>query len=162
MKMRGAIAALAVCGMSAAALAQQTPAAMPIIERPMIPARTFSIADFGAMAGGKTMNTEALRKAILACSKAGGGTVLIPPGTYLTGPFTLTSNLNLHLENGALLQLSDNPDDFPVTSDKHQDAITARECHDLEITGDGIIDGNGAPGGKPTHAPRPPQRCPLG
>jgi polygalacturonase len=134
----------AICVIGSSAFAQEAATTMPAVARPRIPDKTFSIADFGAVAGGKTMDGAAIHKAIAACSKAGGGTVLVPSGTYLTGPLTLTSNLNLHLEKGAVLLLSDNPDDFAVNNDKHQDEIVARDCHDVEITGEGTIDGNGA------------------
>jgi polygalacturonase len=144
MAMRWTAMAAAVCMMSAAARAQQIPGTMPPVERPKIPGKTVSIADFGAVADGKTLNGDAIHKAIQACTKAGGGTVVVPSGKYLTGPLTLASNVNLHLDKGAVLQLSDNPDDFPVANDKHQDAIVARTCHDVEISGEGTIDGNGA------------------
>ena len=60
------------------------------------------------------MNTRAFANAIRACSQAGGGTVVVPPGAWLTGPIRLEDNVNLHLQRGALLQFSSNIDDFPL------------------------------------------------
>jgi len=62
--------------------------APPNIPTPVIPPRTFRITDYGAVGDGKTMNTAALQKAIAACGQAGGGTVLVPPGRFLTQPIT--------------------------------------------------------------------------
>ena len=64
------------------------------------------------MGDGKTLNTAAIQKAIDACSAAGGGTVVVPAGRFLTGPLKLASNLNLHLDEGATLLISDNTADF--------------------------------------------------
>ena len=61
----------------------------------------FNINEYGAVADGATLNTEAFKAAIAACNQAGGGKVLIPEGTYLTGPIHLKSNVNLHLEADA-------------------------------------------------------------
>ena len=114
-------------------------------ELPTIPNATFHVMDYGAVPDGKTMNTSALQGAIDACSKAGGGTVLVPKGTYLTAPLHLASRLNLHLDAGATILMTDNPADFKTTSNRRlANCITAADCHDLEITGDGTIDGNGA------------------
>ena len=61
----------------------------------------FNINEYGAVADGTTLNTEAFKAAIDACNQAGGGKVLVPEGTYLTGPIHLKSNVNLHLEGDA-------------------------------------------------------------
>ena len=73
---------------------------MPTVEPPSFPARILDIRSFDAVDGGLTLNTEAFRRTIEACCQEGGGTVRIPPGTWLTGPIHLHSNVNLHLENG--------------------------------------------------------------
>src|SRR3954466_1734762 len=59
---------------------------------PKIPRHTFSLADFGGVGDGKTLNSEAFGKAIAAVSKAGGGTLIVPSGTFRTLPFALCSN----------------------------------------------------------------------
>ncbi|HTY88880.1 MAG TPA: glycosyl hydrolase family 28 protein [Candidatus Acidoferrum sp.] len=110
---------------------------------PVIPQTTFNITHYGAVGDGKTLNTAALQKAIDAAAAAGGGTVLVPPGKFLTGPFRLTNSLNLHLVKGATIAISDDLTTYPVTRERYQDSITANNAHDLEISGEGTIDGQG-------------------
>lgn len=116
----------------------------PNIPLPTIPTRTFDITHYGAVGDGKTLNTAAIGKALAACAAAGGGTVLVPPGRFLTGPLTLTSSLNFHVASGATLLLSDNTQDYPVVRNRFQNCISADSVHDLAITGHGTIDGQGA------------------
>ena len=73
---------------------------------PVFPARDFLVTEFGAVGDGKTVNTSFIREAITACSGAGGGRVVIPPGAFLTGPVHLASNVNLHVGEGATLLFS--------------------------------------------------------
>src|SRR5580658_1299285 len=87
------------------------------VAKPLIPDRHFSIMDFGAVGDGKTLNTDAISKAISTCSEAGGGTVEIPAGRFVTGPFALGSNLNLHLAAGATILISDRRADFKRSGD---------------------------------------------
>jgi polygalacturonase len=77
------------------------------ISLPVIPSATFNVTNYGAVGDGKTLNTAALQKAIDAASTAGGGTVLVPAGKFLTGPFTLASSINLHLAKNAAILVSD-------------------------------------------------------
>ena len=84
---------------------------MPIKEC-IFPNRDFSIVDYGAIEGGKTINTKAIAKAIIACNKAGGGRVVIPEGEWLTGPIHFKSNVNLYLTEGAVVRFTDNPEDY--------------------------------------------------
>ena len=128
---------LALAGCIFSATAQSIPL-------PVIPDKTFNITDFGAIADGKTMDTAAIQKAIDAASAAGGGTVYVPPGKFLTGPFTLASSIDLHLKKGAVILLSDDRTTYPVANKRFVDAITAHDCHDLRLSGDGTIDGQGA------------------
>ena len=64
----------------------------------------FNILDYGAKNDGVTPATDAIRSAIQAAKSAGGGTVYIPAGKYLTGPIELVSNLVLDIEAGAVIQ----------------------------------------------------------
>lgn len=116
----------------------------PVIPLPQIPERTFSITDYGAVADGKTLNTEAINQAIAACDKAGGGVIRIPAGKFVTAVFALGNNMNLHLEKDAVLLLSDRFADYK-TDEKgnYHNLITATGCHDVAITGEGVIDGQG-------------------
>ncbi|NLE60126.1 MAG: glycoside hydrolase family 28 protein, partial [Planctomycetes bacterium] len=58
----------------------------------------FSVVQYGAVGDGRTLNTDAIAKAVAACAEAGGGTVIVPAGRYLTGPIELRSNIELRLE----------------------------------------------------------------
>ncbi|MBP3202161.1 MAG: glycoside hydrolase family 28 protein [Bacteroidales bacterium] len=112
-------------------------------EKPNIPSTSVSLADFGAVADGVTLNTKAFEKAISALSKKGGGHLIVPEGLYLTGPISLKDCMDLHLERGAILLLS--PDKKDAWDGKSVKAgISASKRHDVAITGEGIIDGNGA------------------
>jgi len=108
-----------------------------------LPAATFNVRDFGAAGDGKTLDTSAIQKTIAAAAAAGGGVVLIPPGKFLTGPFTLASHINLHLATNAVILIDDDLTRYPIINKRYQDAITASGEHDLEISGAGTIDGQG-------------------
>lgn len=67
----------------------------------------YSILDYGAKANDSLfLNHDAINQAILDCSLNGGGRVVIPAGEFHTGPLTLQSNVNLHLQEGAVLKFS--------------------------------------------------------
>src|SRR5579875_1030199 len=82
------------------------PFKMPNVIEPKFPSKNFVITDFGAVSNGQALNTEAFAKAIDACNKAGGGHVIVPAGLWLTGPIEMKSNVDLHLERGALIQFT--------------------------------------------------------
>ena len=87
---------------------------MPVIDKPVFPDNIVDLTDFGAVADGKTLNTEAFAKAIDALAAKGGGTLNVPAGIWMTGPITMKSNINLHLDGGALILFSPDPDLYPV------------------------------------------------
>ena len=68
----------------------------------------FDVRKHGAKGDGQTNDRAALQSAIDACTKAGGGTVRLPPGDYLSGALRLASDVTLHLEAGATLWASTN------------------------------------------------------
>jgi len=120
------------------------------IRPPQIPDREFTITDFGAAADGKTDCTKAIAAAIEAASKAGGGRVLVPAGEYVTGPIHLRSRVNLHLDGGATLKFTTNPEAYlPAVRTRfegmdcwnYSPLIYAYEQHDIAITGEGVLDG---------------------
>jgi polygalacturonase len=113
------------------------------IPLPVIPDATFNITNYGAVGDGRTLNTAAMQKTIDAATAAGGGTVLVPAGKFLTKPFTLASSINLHLARGAVILISDDITSYPAASGRYQDSIAASGAHDLEISGEGTIDGQG-------------------
>ncbi|HTS18402.1 MAG TPA: glycoside hydrolase family 28 protein [Verrucomicrobiae bacterium] len=110
---------------------------------PSIPTNTFNVTAFGAIGDGKTVNTDAIQKTIKAASAAGGGVVLIPEGNFLTGPFTLASQINLHLAKGATILITDDLKTYPSDGDRYQDCISVNGAHDIEISGEGTINGQG-------------------
>ena len=125
------------------------PFPVPTVSEPKFPDRTVSIVDYGAVPDGSTLNTKAFDDAITACSKAGGGIVNIPSGTWLTGPITLLSHIDLHLQKGALVQFSKNLADYPFIDLsgrnrlRRMPQILAYGRTDIAVTGDGIFDGAG-------------------
>jgi polygalacturonase len=129
------------------------PFAMPQPERPEIPARVLDVRDFGAVADGKTKATAAFARAIAKASAAGGGTVLVPPGQWLTGPIHLVNDINLHVSTGATLLFSQDFSDYlpPVLTRwegqelyGYSPLIYAHDCQNVAITGGGKLDGQGA------------------
>lgn len=125
------------------------PFQMPVVALPVFNDKTFSIVGFGGVNDGKTLNTEAFAKAIEACGKAGGGQVLVPAGTWLTGPIELKSNIELHLEKNALIQFTTDHTQYPIITMGSSKTfvpaspIYAYKANNVAITGEGIIDGAG-------------------
>ncbi|ALJ05930.1 glycoside hydrolase [Pseudalgibacter alginicilyticus] len=114
------------------------------------PNNVFNIIDFGAKGDGKTNNSTAIKKAIESCTQAGGGKVLIPNGQFLTGPIHLKSNVNLHLEEGAIvLFTTDKKAYLPVVHTSFEGTelmnysplIYAYKQKNIAVTGKGTFDG---------------------
>jgi len=134
-----------------ASLCTGLPFPMPEVETAVIPSARFDIRDFGAVPDGTTLNTRAFAAAIDACAKAGGGTVVVPPGYWLSGPIELKSNICLHLEQGALVQMSGHLEDFPLLPRDGDSTrgffvappLYAHDARNIAVTGKGIIDGGG-------------------
>ena len=118
----------------------------PVVEV-VIPDNEVSITDFGGVGDGQTLNTEAFRKAISALVKKGGGRVVVPQGVWLTGPIAFKDNIELRIEKNAIVMFS--PDkslyiDKDGNSSRVEPCIKASKRKNIAITGEGIIDGNGA------------------
>ncbi len=124
------------------------PFAMTPIKLPEIPERVFNIISYGAVGDGATMNTVAFMKTIEACAEAGGGTVLVPPGLWLTGPIELKSNINFHVSRGAFILFSRNHADYPIVKSPTRGFVVASPVYgfnlkNVAITGKGLLDGSG-------------------
>ncbi|KFC21630.1 glycoside hydrolase family 28 protein [Chryseobacterium sp. FH1] len=124
---------------------------MPTVAETSFPATSVSIKDFGAVAGGNVKNTEAFKKAITSINQKGGGKVVVPRGIWMTGPIVLQSNVNLHLEDGAMILFSKDFNDYPLVdvsfeglnTTRTQSPISAKRATNIAITGNGVIDGSG-------------------
>lgn len=116
---------------------------------------TYNIIDYGAIADGTTNNTKAIQAAIDAASKAKGGKVFFPKGRFLTGSIEMKSDVNIYLEDGAVLLGSTIPNDYkamdtegrpvsPKNDDNSQLAlILAHHANNISLSGKGLIDGQG-------------------
>ncbi|MGA3068242.1 MAG: glycoside hydrolase family 28 protein [Tepidisphaeraceae bacterium] len=112
-----------------------------------------NVLDFGALGDGSATCTAALQRAIDQCGEAGGGTVLVPAGRYLTGTLWMRSHVNLHLDSGATLvgngdvsafPLWTSPWEGPGVKPMHAALIAGEAVRNVSITGRGTLDGGGA------------------
>jgi polygalacturonase len=119
---------------------------------PVFPAQDFVITNYGAVGNGTTDCTTAFSSAIAACNGAGGGRVVVPAGTFLTGAIHLLANVNLYVAQGGKILFSTNPIAFlPVVFSRYQGIelmnyspfIYAYGQTNIAITGPGTIDGQG-------------------
>lgn len=116
-----------------------------------IPDGTFNVADYGAIADGKTLATEAIQKTIDAAAEAGGGKVVFEPGTYLSGALFIKSNVELNIGEGVVIQAIQNNDHYPrkwtriagIEMEWPAALINVYDEKNVRITGKGVIDGNG-------------------
>ena len=106
-----------------------------------ISAREYDITDYGAEKGRNS--TSAIQKAVDECFAAGGGRVVIPAGTFITGPVILKSNVNVFLESGAVLKGSENIEDYRSGNTRRGIFFCEDACN-ISITGDGTIDASGS------------------
>ena len=119
---------------------------------PAFPDKNYDITSFGAVGDGKMDCLPAIKQAIDKCNIEGGGRVVVPSGNFFVkGPIHLKSHVNLHLDEGAVIKFSSNPDDYlPVVLTRWEGTecynyspfIYAFGVTDIAITGKGTIDGN--------------------
>ena len=129
----------------------ELPFQMNKVQLPVFPDYSRSITEFGAVADGITLNTEAFDKAIKAVAEKGGGKVIVPAGLWLTGPIVLQSNINLYLEENALVLFTADHTQYPIVKTSFegletrrcQSPISALNAENVAITGKGVMDGNG-------------------
>jgi len=110
---------------------------------PSIPTNVFNVVKFGAAGDGATDNSAQIQNAIGAAGAAGGGMVEFPAGTYLSGPVTLQSRINLRLDEGAVLRMLPFGR-YPGGTTNAPTFIGGTQLQDVEISGRGTIDGQGA------------------
>jgi polygalacturonase len=130
---------------------ENVPFSMGELSVPTFPDKKYNIIDFGAVGNGIKKNTEIFRKAIDSCSNSGGGVIIVPAGIWLTGPIILKSNVNLHLERGALIQFTKDFNDYPLIETTYEgqgqyrciSPVYGRNIQNIAITGNGVIDGGG-------------------
>jgi polygalacturonase len=133
----------------------QLPALLAGFSTPQFPNHEFLVTNFGAVGDGTTDCTEAFRKAIQACNELGGGKVVVPSGTFLTGAIHLKSNVDLYLKREATIRFSTNTASYmpPVLARyegtevmNYSPLIYAFEQTNIAITGEGTLDGQGSKG----------------
>src|SRR4051812_27861085 len=105
------------------------PAVVPL---PTFGSGTFDVTTYGALGDGKTDDTKMLQAALSAATNAGGGSVTVPKGTFLSGPLTVGSGTNLKLASGAVLMMLPR-DAYPSVTP----LLSANNAHDIAITGSG-------------------------
>lgn len=116
------------------------------------PPGLFDVRSFGAVGDGVTLDTQAIQKAVDACAEAGGGSVYLQRGTFLSGTIRLKSNVTLRVEAGATLLGSTNIEDYPDITPAiiylyrarfTKYLIYAEKAENIGLAGRGVIDGQG-------------------
>jgi polygalacturonase len=132
-------------------LFKDLPFKMPRIEKPLIPKNSVNLLDFGGKPDGVTLNTDAFANAMQELSNKGGGTLIVPKGIWFTGPIVFASNIEMHLEKGALILFSPDKTLYPLvetifeglSTRRCQSPISGRNLENIAITGEGSINGSG-------------------
>jgi polygalacturonase len=128
----------------------RVPSILARMNPPRFADREFVITAYGARGDGRTDCTEAFRRAVAACTAAGGGRVAVPEGRFLTGPIHLRSNVNLHVQRDATIAFSQDPRAYlPMVFTRWEGVelmnyspfIYAFEQQNVAITGEGTLDG---------------------
>jgi len=123
------------------------------IKQPEFKDKVYTITKYGASTKATAAkNQKAINKTIAACSKAGGGKVVVPAGKWNTGAITLKSNVNLVVSKGAELVFAFDRDLYPLVYTRwegldvmnYQPCIYAIDCENIGLTGEGIVNGNGS------------------
>ncbi len=113
--------------------------------------RYYDITDFGAIASPSSVNTKCIQAAIDKCAEEGGGTVLVPADTFLTGAIFLKQDVNLEITDGGVLKGTTNLSDYKLVRTRWEGEeqiwvsalINAFEMDGFRISGKGTVDGSG-------------------
>ena len=128
---------------------QEVPRILARIKPPVFASRDFDVSGYGAVGDNAKDNTSAFRDAIAACTRAGGGRVVVPAGEFVTGAIELKSGVNLHVSQGATIRFTRDQSRYPVVFTRWEGMelmnfspfIYAFEQQDIGVTGQGVIDG---------------------
>jgi polygalacturonase len=120
---------------------------LPLAAQPPATLVSFNVIDYGAKRDASASSTAAFRAAIQACAKAGGGTVFIPAGQYVSGAIELVSHMTLHIDAGARIRFSANREEYPLVQSRFEGVETrapaamigGHNLQDVAITGRGTI-----------------------
>lgn len=127
---------------------QNLPTPIVAVEPFVLPDYTVSIEDFGAVGDGMSLCTEAIQKAIDDVAQKGGGHVVVTQGVWLTAPIEMKDNVDLHLDKNAILYFTPDKqlhiDEGNPRAKRCKPGISAKSRKNIAVTGEGIIDGNGA------------------
>ena len=132
------------------------------------PIKRYVITDDGAVGDGKTLNTKVIQATLDRCASAGGGVVVVPAGTFLSGALFFKNGVDLLVETNGMLKGTANPDDYPQVKTRWEGVERVWTCAFLNfndmtnvvVTGEGTIDGSGdvwmqrggdGPGGRAGH-----------
>ena len=113
--------------------------------------RRYVITDFGAVGDGHTVNTGAIQAVIDRCAGDGGGVVVVPSGTFLTGALFFKQGVDLAVEKSAVLKSTTNPEEFPDIDTRWEGIDTRWMCAllnfqnmtNVHVSGEGTVDGSG-------------------
>jgi polygalacturonase len=117
----------------------------------VVSSKQYNIISYGAVGDDKTLNTPYIQAAIDACSKKGGGIVIIPTGKFITGAIFLKQGVNLNIEKNGVLKGSVNQADYPQINTRWEGVekvwtsalINIIDVDNVQVYGEGTIDGSG-------------------
>lgn len=115
------------------------------------PVKLYDISKYGAIGDGKTKNTLAIQTIINTCSESGGGIIVVPEGTFVTGAIFLKQGVNLRVEKAGVLKGSVEQNDYPQIMTRWEGIerkwtsalINIIDIKNVEISGEGTINGSG-------------------